>query len=192
MSVSVSVCACACVCVSAGYYGAATALTSANCSGPCPAGYGCAAGTTSPQPCSPGTYSTGGTVLCNLCPGGVYGDESALRNASCSGPCPAGHACPRGTANATAYQCTPGRYSTAGATACTVCPPGQYGQAAGLTTATCSGDCTVGHYCPAGAVAVVRGAATVVSWRGRHCVCVCRRVLRLLATVRVVAAAAAA
>ena len=65
--------------------------------------------------------------------------------------------CCRGTSlpglNATAGVCATGQYSVAGARLCSACPLGRYGNATGLTTAQCSGACTVtaGGYCHDGA-----------------------------------------
>ena len=33
-----------------------------------------------------------------------------------------------------------------------LCPAGKYGSETGLTTATCSGECSAGYYCPAGSI----------------------------------------
>ena len=65
-------------------------------------------------------------------------------------PCPAGYRCPPGTSAGTAYACSPGSYSTVGASDCTPCPAGQYGSTAALSTATCTAACSAGYFCPAG------------------------------------------
>jgi hypothetical protein len=49
-----------------------------------------------------------------------------------------------------ATRCEPGRFC-AGGTA-TPCRRGRFGSEPGLTSADCSGNCSAGHYCPAGAV----------------------------------------
>ncbi len=76
--------------------------------------------------------------------------------------CPAGSAAPASTPpgyyalptpsglflNAT--RCEPGRFCAGGIA--TPCRPGRFGSEPGLTSADCAGNCSAGHYCPAGAV----------------------------------------
>jgi hypothetical protein len=69
-------------------------------------------------PCPPGRF--GNTSLleaCEVCPAGRYG-SGGNTNASCTGPCAPGFACPVGSPNATAAACPPGKYSLAGAGVC--------------------------------------------------------------------------
>ena len=66
------------------------------------------------------------------------------------GAAAAGYACPSGSTNATAVLCTPGRYSLGGASACTLCSGGLYGDSYGLASSSCSGMCTAGYACPDG------------------------------------------
>ena len=73
----------------AGTVGNATGLASAACSGRCPRGHFCPAGSAQPVPC----------------PGGAYGDVSGLPSERCSGACPEGHYCPPGTARPRSSPC---------------------------------------------------------------------------------------
>lgn len=78
----------------AGRFGANIGLATANCSGPCPAGYVCPSGTSTPEPCLPGTYATGSGSACVLCPLATpYSpalSASAANCTSCSAGCEAG------------------------------------------------------------------------------------------------------
>jgi hypothetical protein len=167
----------ACSACPAGKYGSSTATTSAACTGPCAAGYYCPAGSSgeyggtattaaaSTTPCPAGTYSTGGATSaanCTACPAGKYGSSTAAASAACTGPCAAGYYCPAGssgqygnaatTAATSTTPCPAGTYSTGGASsaACTVCPAGTYGSSTAAASASCTGPCTAGYYCPAG------------------------------------------
>lgn len=68
--------------------------------------------------------------------------------------CPSGYYKPS-SSSTTCSKCPVGRYGD-GIThldrdnGCKYCPPGRFGNAAGLTTASCSGECALGYYCPAG------------------------------------------
>ncbi|CAM9909449.1 unnamed protein product, partial [Hapterophycus canaliculatus] len=53
----------------AGTFGASAGLLDRGCTGPCPAGAACPAGTVLPTPCDEGFYAAGGAVACNMCPG---------------------------------------------------------------------------------------------------------------------------
>jgi hypothetical protein len=96
--------------------------------------------------CSPGTYSALGSGNCTLCPPGQYGDRSGLPNATCSGPCTAGHTCLGGSLTPTEVPCPPGQFSLAGAWACSPCPPGRYGSESAAPTANCLGPCDPGRF----------------------------------------------
>ena len=54
--------------------------------------------------CEPGYYCLSDGIR-RPCPVGRYGSTYGLSDASCTGPCPEGYFCPRGTANATQYEC---------------------------------------------------------------------------------------
>jgi hypothetical protein len=134
-----------CTLCPAGRFGASVRLTSANCTGPCAAGFWCPAGSTgeAPMACALGRYSTGGEgdTACTLCPPGKYGGATMLPSEvcsgdcpsgrfgsvagntlpTCSGVCPAGYACPAGSVSATAVLCSAGQYSLTGFAACMPC-----------------------------------------------------------------------
>jgi len=46
---------------------------------------------------------------------------------------------------ATQEECAIGYYSDAGASICTACPPGRYGNAAGMTSSACTGERIAAH-----------------------------------------------
>ena len=46
--------------------------------------------------------------------------------------------------------CPPGTYLPSGASSCSLCPAGYFGNRAGLTSPTCSGACPIASDCPAG------------------------------------------
>ena len=80
---------------------------------------------------------------------GRYGDVYGLKDALCSGPCPAGYFCPKGSSNATERICGNATY---------YCPVGAkrayrvnigYFTAGGLTAnaSTTERKCTPGTYC---------------------------------------------
>ena len=152
----------------AGRYGNVSGLTTSSCSGNCTAGYYCPKNTTSPtaNACPPGRYSLRGWAACVNCSAGLYGNSSAMTNASCSGPCnagrygnvsglttsscsgncTAGYYCPTNTTSPRANICPPGRYSAAGWGACVNCSAGLYGNSSAMTNASCSGPCNAGRY----------------------------------------------
>lgn len=107
-------------------------------------------------PCSAGSYSLAGSGSCTPCPAGRFGDGSpeGRNSPSCSGPCAPGSYCGLGTSLETMsnQKCNSGTYSTGGATTCSNCPVGTYGNRTGLTTAACSGTCAslpLGYTCMA-------------------------------------------
>ena len=94
--------------------------------------------------------------MCALCPAGRYSVSGSTSN-TCDG------------------ECGPGRYSTAGSAACSCCPVGTFGDAASLSNAGCSGQCSAppgsaclgdcltsggGSPCPAGQFSSVTGATS--------------------------------
>jgi hypothetical protein len=139
-----------CTACPAGRYGLGGS-TNVSCSGPCSAGYACPVGSLSATAavCPAGLYAPSGASNCTACPAGRYGLGGST-NASCSGPCSAGYACPVGSVSATAAVCLAGLYAPSGASNCTACPAGRYGLG-GSTNASCSGLCTAGTYSPVGA-----------------------------------------
>jgi hypothetical protein len=82
--------------------------------------------------CPPGSYCKDGVVY--DCPAGRYGIGSRLQSDACSGPCSAGHYCPRGSTSRNEY----------------ACPIGRYGAIEGLGSSLCSGPCKRALDCPAG------------------------------------------
>jgi hypothetical protein len=66
----------------------------------------------------PGTFAVAGVR--RPCGAGLYGNASGLARRSCSGWCPASHACPTGSALPVA--CAAGSYAPAGSSACITCP----------------------------------------------------------------------
>jgi hypothetical protein len=136
-------------------------LSTPSCSGVCVAqpGQGCGPGAKAARgvDCPPGQYGVGGSVDCQPCPAGRFGEASALYNDACSGECTAepGWWCPPGCVNAFGQQCDSGYYSPGGPqlSSCTACPAGVFGSAAS-TSSACSGSCqaVAGYSCSAGAV----------------------------------------
>lgn len=153
----------------AGYYGASDLLTSAQCSGACPAGTycpagaaeyeNCAAGFYLPEgvtgvheksciPCSPGTFSTVtglvSNVGCEPCPPGTLSES--LNSTQCSA-CPSGGYC--STSNAASLRqtftpCPPGTHNPSMGSSsdvdCLACPPGKFNPIPGSTSsAVCMG-----------------------------------------------------
>ena len=138
--------AASCTLCPAGQYGAATALTTSTCSGPCAAGAICAAGSTSPSPanwCGDGVHIHGGCVLpCTADVGDIaFSSDPHPRlglflfaistagfycppNSTSLLPCPAGSTCPQGSTAPSV--CPAGRYAPANSTAaaCTLCVRG--------------------------------------------------------------------
>ncbi len=173
----------------AGHFGSTSNLTAASCSGPCAPGYYCPAGSINNTAvvCPLGQFSLGDAATCTpcqagrfgsstglnastcsgLCAAGQYGATAGLHVSTCSGACAAGYRCSPGSLRATAAMCPIGQYSLAGATACTncevgrygqsraidtalctsVCPPGRYGSSSGLNSSSCTGPCAAGYYC---------------------------------------------
>jgi hypothetical protein len=109
--------------------------------------------------CAAGTASTGGTgnVSCAACPPGRFSRPGA---AECS-LCFAGYRCPNPAVTAADMIPYPtGTYSLSDARFCTPCPAGKYGSSGYVnsagemvlsTSAACSGNCSAGYACPAGA-----------------------------------------
>jgi hypothetical protein len=146
--------AAACTACPAGtwYNASVEGLNAAVCSGPCAAGYACPAGSTNATAaiCTTGRYSLASATTCTPCPGGTFGEAFGLFSPACSGNCSVGYACPAGSTNGTAAICLAGQYSLVGAAACVPCPGGRFGNAVGLSSSACSGNCSAGYACPVG------------------------------------------
>jgi len=95
---------------------------------PCRLGSYCPVGSYSEAPCSASFYCPDPTQSL-LCPPGSYCELGVTAPVMC----PAGFWCPAGSAKSTGHPC----------------PAGTYGTSPGLTTASCSDFCPLGHYCPA-------------------------------------------
>jgi hypothetical protein len=148
----------------AGRYGAGTAETTDQCTGPCEIGYYCPAGS-----------ALATQVKCNSLCGGVACDVATAAAASFDNPgFPGRYYCPVGSATPTAVSlgfvsvcdvtnlicgtqeaCPLGSYCQNGLA--TLCPGNTdgsavsyYGGETGLSTPTCSGFCADGYRCPAG------------------------------------------
>lgn len=48
--------------------------------------------------------------------------------------------------------CDEGEYFSFLTLNCELCPAGRYGSSKGLTSALCSGECPLGHFCPSGSI----------------------------------------
>eukprot|EP01135_Chromosphaera_perkinsii_P006890 Nk52_evm45s621 gene=Nk52_evmTU45s621 len=148
--------------------------TNTGAGGPCPKGHYCAAQTTSPVACDPGTYNDllGRSLKsqCKACLPGKYCETSGLASPTgdCSagfycasgsatknpasvtangGPCPTGNYCPVGTSSP--LPCPAGQHNpSTGQTACQQCPKGYFCPAG--TSTFGNNPCPSGHYCPSG------------------------------------------
>lgn len=118
--------------------------------GICPVGHFCASASSTPTPCSSGSYmnQTGATACLN-CPAGHYCDSSVSTTTYFE--CPQGFYCTTGTG--LDYQpCPSGTYGSrrglSRAQECTVCDGGSYCLGVALTAP--SSLCPPGYYCSAG------------------------------------------
>ncbi|XP_075765836.1 uncharacterized protein LOC106731521 [Pelodiscus sinensis] len=129
----------------------------------CPLGSYCAAGSTMPRLCPPGTFSNllGQSMVsqCQICPSGFYCAGSGLSAPTgecqegyyCDNsqgpvsdftlyPCPQGFYCPPGTHQSTQYSCPPGTFGSRqklkNIQECQGCPPGKYCEFPGLSAPT--------------------------------------------------------
>ena len=103
--------------------------------GPCPVGFYCPTGSSSPIPCT----------------GGSYCDRRSL--AQPTGPCQAGFFCSLASSspqplNMTGGRCPPGSYCLNNSSAPTPCPKGTFSPDPGNTNASSCTPCTAGSYCP--------------------------------------------
>ncbi|XP_071807027.1 uncharacterized protein, partial [Asterias amurensis] len=113
----------------------------------CPIGFHCPAGTSSPVPCDPGTYTdTEQNALCDLCTPGHYCTMGTNPQ-----DCPEGFYCPEGTGHVW-QSCPLGTFSNqtglSNETQCTQCTFGFYCDQLNATSE--SGLCAAGHYCRLG------------------------------------------
>jgi len=114
----------------------------------CPAGYYCPTGTSSPNPCPPGTYrsSTGGTALgsCTTCPAGYY--CKSFGGTATSGDCEAGYYCPAGSTVAKQNICPAGSRCPVRSGSAIACTDPNYQDQKGQSTCK---TCGAGYFCTA-------------------------------------------
>ena len=68
----------------------------------------------------------------------------------CGYQCQPGYFCDATSLSSVANVCAAGQYSSGGASVCSQCARGYYGNATGLTSPSCSGPCPAGYSCPSG------------------------------------------
>jgi hypothetical protein len=81
------------------------------------------------------------------CPAGTFNADIGQSSSSVCTPCAAGKY--SNVRASTCLLCQPGSYCPGNSSAIP-CPQGTYGDSTGLTSATCSGPCAVGFFCPPG------------------------------------------
>ena len=121
----------------AGRYGSSTMLTSADCTGLCPAGFYCLEASRNSN-----DFECGGAHV--YCP---EGSSEPLEVPLGSYSTPESAAVTRRSG---VQVCEAGYYCSGGVRA--PCVAGTYGSTTGLSSGSCSGPCEVGHYCPEGSV----------------------------------------
>jgi hypothetical protein len=130
-----------------GSYGFTTNLKTSTCTGQCPGGYACPAGSivgsAASMMCPVGTFAAPGSGFCNWCPPGQHGIGSALVDSACSGACvaTAGRYCPLGNTKLNGTPCPPGTYSgaTGNVTTCIKCVAERpYSRAGSSTSSSCT------------------------------------------------------
>ncbi|OQR95945.1 hypothetical protein THRCLA_22041 [Thraustotheca clavata] len=98
-------------------------------------------------PCPPGSYCRNNQV--QSCPPGVYGNKSELSTPHCSGLCPSGHYCPRGTI--IPLPCgSPEVYCPLGSVTTIPVPAGYYSLGVDVTQRESIALCEPGFYCDLG------------------------------------------
>ncbi|EGD79005.1 hypothetical protein PTSG_01976 [Salpingoeca rosetta] len=121
---------------------------------PCPQGYYCPVGTTTPRACPPGTWSNETAAMsaddCQECPAGFFCPENATTRVV--DVCPSGHFCPAGSAEPRV--CTAGYYCPTQSGEPRPSPDGYYSP----FNSSDPIPCPAGHYCPAPAA----DASTVI------------------------------
>lgn len=146
----------------AGFYNDVFGLTNYTECKACPPGSYCPDGsltepTVTPIPCPPGTYNpewkVGHLLNCIPCTAGYFCPEAGQVNATLF--CYEGYYCPNGTVAGHQFPCPPGTYGDrAGLTVaeeCLICPPGNScGWGTGLNNNNTWQVCRQGHFCPAG------------------------------------------
>lgn len=122
-----------------GYFGNSEGLFTETCSGPCPAGWFCPAGSTSAKdrPCevSPAIFCPERSSHQRSVNLGFYATDSRHDEGGGYGAeaiCPSGSYCQGGVRH--------------------LCPGGRFGSFQQMTNASCSGVCKAGWYCPEGSI----------------------------------------
>ena len=152
----------------AGTFGDAAGMTSPSCSGTCPAGFVCPAGSTSATTsCPAGSFCAAGSgVPTGGCEPGFYCPDGSTSNRPnpCGGNnvfCPPSAVAPQsvgpgnfsagGTPTTRSQQlpCPPGSYCVSGVAQ--PCPAGRFGSVAGMQAPECEGPCAAGYFCTGGA-----------------------------------------
>ncbi|EDO39339.1 predicted protein, partial [Nematostella vectensis] len=118
---------------------------------PCTKGHYCPKGTSAPVKCPSGSYQDElQKDSCKVCPEGHFCDNKNDLSDYTSYICPKGYYCPNGTEYSTQYGCPPGYYGNAtklhSASQCLPCPPGNFCVVAGSSDSN-HGDCHAGFHC---------------------------------------------
>ena len=142
--------------------------------GRCERGFYCPGGTSTPIPCTPGSYcvTDGLGAPSDFCDAGYYcriGSSTATPNSSeVGGVCSEGHYCPVNSTSPT--PCPPGTYSNnignQNISDCDQCTPGYYCDAYNLSAPI--GLCNDGYFCPGGQATPTPSAHTCS--QGHYCV----------------------
>ncbi len=125
----------------AGRFGSDARLTDDTCTGPCTAGYFCGSGAMVPNETACGSaavYCPEGSGGPLRVPDGEYSAGVSLETGNRSVACPPGSYCEQGVRRD--------------------CPAGTFGCSIRLSTRQCSGNCSAGYFCTAGATSNVEQA----------------------------------
>lgn len=133
----------------AGHWGAGGSETDPTCCGMCDAGYYCEQGSPSKtqHQCGTGNWCAAGSETPNPCSPGRYTQTATSVAVSDCLKCPAGNFC---GVDAIKQACPPGRWSDGvgvsgnGDTSCSPCDAGRYAWASGSTSSQCYGPCSAG------------------------------------------------
>ena len=139
----------ACLTCARGSFTSGGTSTTRNSCEVCPAGFSSCDGTDMLLPCGADyKYSATGAETCSVCaPGSFTGGGTNTTRTFCS-VCPAGYSCDGRSAKVPCG--VDGRYSAAGALACSTCSPGSYTDGGTGSTRTSCTTCPAGFECPGG------------------------------------------
>ena len=136
-----------------GFFGNQTQYTDGQCSGECPVGHACVSGTSTPQICKQGAYSSSGSVACFEC---GLGSFSKMRGSGECTPCSPG-SFSDAPGQSGCDQCEAGGYcEEAGGKSALVrqaCPPGSFSNETGLSNVDGCLPTLPGFYSPKGSIA---------------------------------------